>query len=358
MSSIPNPPYPDRPGHPDKPLRVVLQEAGPVRPLGQAASRGFCSSSPSSCALSLPRIVRTIHPEPIRGWRNGTFRIRKPRRRRWPSSPIEGAIMHSDGFAKWQIDQVRKDPDVKAVVVRVDSPGGTVTGSDYLYHHLRQAARRATRFRWWSAWEASRPAAATTCRWPRATRPTPFSPSRTTWTGSIGVIIPHYNIADLLESWKIKDDSIASGPFKELGSPTRKLTPAMAEQERKILQTTGRSNIRPVQGSGDRSAGRSWPTIKTRSPRPPPARCLPPSRRWNWDWSIRLGFQEDAVDRAIELAGLDKKNVRVVKYVRPKACSVRHCSAPKSQSQSFTPSALLDLNTPRAYFLYTMLPAR
>src|SRR5262249_8423107 len=35
---------------------------------------------------------------------------------------IEGTIMHSDGFAKWQIDQVAKDPDVKAVVVRVDSP--------------------------------------------------------------------------------------------------------------------------------------------------------------------------------------------------------------------------------------------
>ena len=50
---------------------------------------------------------------------------------------IEGAIMHNDGFAKWQIDQVREDPDVKAVVLRVDSPGGTVTGSDYLYHHLK-----------------------------------------------------------------------------------------------------------------------------------------------------------------------------------------------------------------------------
>src|SRR5262244_1518687 len=50
---------------------------------------------------------------------------------------IEGTILHSDGFAKWQIDQAAKDPQVKAVVVRVDSPGGTVTGSDYLYHHLK-----------------------------------------------------------------------------------------------------------------------------------------------------------------------------------------------------------------------------
>ncbi|HZZ70729.1 MAG TPA: S49 family peptidase, partial [Pirellulales bacterium] len=49
---------------------------------------------------------------------------------------VEGTIMHSDGFIKWQIDRVRADQDVKAVVLRIDSPGGTVTGSDYLYHQL------------------------------------------------------------------------------------------------------------------------------------------------------------------------------------------------------------------------------
>ena len=38
--------------------------------------------------------------------------------------------------AKRQIDRVREDENVKAIVLRVDSPGGTVTGSDYLYHHL------------------------------------------------------------------------------------------------------------------------------------------------------------------------------------------------------------------------------
>ena len=55
---------------------------------------------------------------------------------------IEGAIMHSDGFAKWQIDQVRDDPDVKAVVVRVDSPGGTVIGQRLSVPSSETAARR------------------------------------------------------------------------------------------------------------------------------------------------------------------------------------------------------------------------
>ena len=51
---------------------------------------------------------------------------------------IEGTILDGEGFVKKQIDRVRKDDDVKAVVVRVDSPGGTVTGSDYILHHLNK----------------------------------------------------------------------------------------------------------------------------------------------------------------------------------------------------------------------------
>ncbi|MEM9657357.1 MAG: hypothetical protein AAF961_03260, partial [Planctomycetota bacterium] len=46
---------------------------------------------------------------------------------------VGGAILGGDGFVKRQIDRVRKDRDVEAVVLRIDSPGGTVTGSDYLY---------------------------------------------------------------------------------------------------------------------------------------------------------------------------------------------------------------------------------
>src|SRR5262249_30977111 len=49
---------------------------------------------------------------------------------------VEGVITHNDGYVKWQIDRIREDKDVKAVVLRIDSPGGTMTGSDYIYHQL------------------------------------------------------------------------------------------------------------------------------------------------------------------------------------------------------------------------------
>src|SRR5690349_708124 len=52
---------------------------------------------------------------------------------------LSGAIMEGeDSFTKRQIDRVKDDDSVVGVVLRINSPGGTVTGSDYLYHHLRE----------------------------------------------------------------------------------------------------------------------------------------------------------------------------------------------------------------------------
>ena len=53
---------------------------------------------------------------------------------------LEGAILSGEGHVKRQIDHAKDDDRVKAIVLRVDSPGGTVSGSDYLYHYLRRLA--------------------------------------------------------------------------------------------------------------------------------------------------------------------------------------------------------------------------
>jgi protease-4 len=58
----------------------------------------------------------------------------------------------------------------------------------------------------------------------------------TTWTGSIGVVIPHYDLSGLLADYQVKDDSIASHKYKLMGSPTRELSSADRAEERKLLQ--------------------------------------------------------------------------------------------------------------------------
>ena len=57
---------------------------------------------------------------------------------------IDGVIISGEGFFKQQIDHALKDAKdghLKALVVRVNSPGGTMSGSDYMYHHLCELAK-------------------------------------------------------------------------------------------------------------------------------------------------------------------------------------------------------------------------
>jgi protease-4 len=72
----------------------------------------------------------------------------------------------------------------------------------------------------------------------------------------------------------------------------------------------------------------------------------------------KIGFQEDAIDRALELASLDKEKTKNVRFKRPVtlADSFSLTEAPGSSAR-FDVSTLLDLSAPRAWFVCTSLPA-
>ena len=67
----------------------------------------------------------------------------------------------------------------------------------------------------------------------------------TCFTGSIGVIIPHYNVAGFMEEHGLADDSIASHELKKMGSLTKPMTPAGEED----LRGPGQRQLRAVQES-------------------------------------------------------------------------------------------------------------
>jgi protease-4 len=69
-----------------------------------------------------------------------------------------------------------------------------------------------------------------------------------------------------------------------------------------------------------------------------------------------IGFIEDAIDRAIQLAGLDRANVTVVKYrAEPRLADVLFGQS--RVQPSFDLAAALEATTPRGYYLCTWLPA-
>jgi protease-4 len=267
---------------------------------------------------------------------------------------IEGTIMGHEGFAKKQIDQVRDDENVRAIVVRVDSPGGTVTGSDYLYHHLKKLAadKRIPLVVSMGGIAAS---GGYYVAMAAGDTPNTIFAEPTTWTGSIGVIIPHYDVSDLLEKWSIKDDSIASNPLKMMGSPTRKFTEAIRAEEQLILQglvDSSFNGFKDIVLSG-RPALRDKPDLQNVVFT---GRIFTAKQAQENLLVDKLGFVEDAIDRAIELAKLDKDEVQVVKYQRSTGLLDLMLFGQQNARQSLDLAALADLAVPRAYYLCTWLP--
>ncbi len=354
MANIHHPNQPDgfHAAAPDRPVHVVLEQRGQ---LGRWGTRlpwilfflalAFAVSTYAAYRSYLqndPRINERFFSHQVRA----TDKV--------AIITVEGAITHSDGFAKWQIDRVADDPDVKAVVVRVESPGGTVTGSDYLYHHLKKL-REEKNIPLQVSMGGIAASGGYYISMAAGDKPDTIFAERTTWTGSIGVIIPHYNIADLLEQWKIQDDSIASGPLKGMGSPTRKLTPELAEREQKILQTLVDqtfAQFKEIVAEARPQLAKDAGAFEEATT----GQIFTAKQALQLGLVDKLGFIEDAIERAIELGQLDKNNVRVVNYSRPQGLLEGALFGPTAQGGQINLAALLELSTPRAYYLCTWLP--
>lgn len=265
---------------------------------------------------------------------------------------IEGVIYDGDGFVKHQIDRIRDDENVKAVVIRVDSPGGTVTGSDYILHHLKKL-RDERKLPMVVSMGGMAASGGYYVSMAASDEKNVIFAEPTCETGSIGVILPHYDLSELLEWAKVRDDSIMSHERKQMLSPTRK----MPEEHRKI-----------VQAHIDSMFERFKSIIKEGRPifekDPSALDQLATGEIFTADQALKhglidkIGFVEEAIDRAIELGGLDAKQTRVVRF-RRSATLLDSLGVPVAQSQSASLDLpkLLDLSAPRCWYLAASLPA-
>ena len=264
---------------------------------------------------------------------------------------LEGVIMKGEGFVKHQIDRALDDPNVKAVVLRVDSPGGTVTGSDYIYHHLCQLAEKKHLVVSMGGIAAS---GGYYVSMAAGDTPDTIFAEPTTWTGSIGVIIPHYDLSGLLESWNIKEDSIASGPRKQMGSYTKPRTKEEWEEERKLLKALvddSFARFKNIVRDG-RQEFQDKPELLDELVTGQIYSAQQAEQNGLVD---KIGFIEEAIDRAIELAKLDKDDVKVVEYKRtPNLADV--LLGTEVRGGQFDLATMLEMTAPRAYYLCTWLP--
>lgn len=137
---------------------------------------------------------------------------------------IDGVIVDSDPYIK-SIRKIRETDSVKAVVVRVNSPGGAVATSQEVYEELKNLGEAIPVI-------ASMGTVAASGGYYIACAAATIYANPGTVTGSIGVIAQFASYEQLLKWAKVEVEVIKSGEFKDLGSPLRK----MPETEKVYLQ--------------------------------------------------------------------------------------------------------------------------
>lgn len=248
---------------------------------------------------------------------------------------VGGVIV--DGYSvQDQIKRIRNDKRIVAVVLRVESPGGTVTGSDYIYHYLKQL-RKETDLPLVVSMGSMAASGGYYIAMSAGDQEDVIFAEPTTITGSIGVVLPHYDFSRLLSRFDVEDDSIRSHPNKQILSMTRAMTPEQREiiqrevdasfERFKRVVLDGRPALRRKAAADadgnvtkeDASEGAEVKLISLADNQDlATGQVFSASEAMRHGLVDRIGFLEDAIDRAAELAGVSLGNTRVIRLAKPK----------------------------------------
>ena len=130
--------------------------------------------------------------------------------------PIEGAIMDSQAITE-QLKKFKKDKGIKAIILRINSPGGAVGPTQEIYREVQRTLETKKVI-------ASLGGVAASGGYYIAAATKKIVANPGTITGSIGVIMEFVRFEELLNKIGIKLEVQKSGEFKDIGSPHRELT--------------------------------------------------------------------------------------------------------------------------------------
>ena len=140
---------------------------------------------------------------------------------------VDGVIVRDEQ----RLDAIRalgNDSSVRAVVVHINSPGGTVTGGETLYRALIDLGRKKPVV-------AVMDGLATSAAYMTAIATDRIFAHESTLTGSIGVIMQTADVSRLLDMIGVKAHAFKSGPLKAEPNPLEPLTPEAAQATQKLI---------------------------------------------------------------------------------------------------------------------------
>ena len=253
---------------------------------------------------------------------------------------IDGVIYGSaDDFVVKQIRRVLTDTRVKAVVLRVNSPGGTMSGSDYYLHLLKKmkSERRIPII-------VSMGSVAASGGYYVSMVGDEIYAEPSTLTGSIGVIASLFDASELFKKIGVEPNPITSGEHKTMGSFMK----PMSEEERVLFQ-------RVIDNSFDRFKQIICEGRTEFANNPAELDKLATGQIFTANDALKnglideIGFIDDVISRAGTKANLDKRDYKVIQY-KPKI-SVLDLLESRTSDALLSGKTLSEITTPRIYLL-------
>jgi protease-4 len=206
------------------------------------------------------------------------------------------------GRVKEELEKAAKDRRVKALVLRINSPGGTVSGSDMIYHEIR-------------AFKEEHKIPVVACLMGTAASGGYYVAQAadaivahpTGITGSIGVVAMKLNLKGLMDKVGVESDLVKTGQWKDFWSPFR---PANPEEKRLMQGIIDDFYGRFVSVVAE---GRKLPQGEVK--RLADGRIYTAPQAKDLKLVDRLGYLDDAIKLAREKAGVEE--AKVVLYYRP-----------------------------------------
>jgi len=204
---------------------------------------------------------------------------------------ISGVITDAEDTIR-NIRKYREDDSIRAIVLRIESPGGVVGPAQEIFREVRKTIGKKKII-------ASMGAVAASGGYYVAAGTEGIMANPGTITGSIGVIIGYTNFEEIFQKIGLTPVVVKSGEYKDMGSPVRKMT----EKEKKLLQdfvdSTHRQFVAAV------AEGRKMDPVKVKAIAD--GRIITGEDAKSLGLVDRLGNIEDAIEWAGRMGGIKGK---------------------------------------------------
>lgn len=250
---------------------------------------------------------------------------------------VSGMLLESsaDHILK-QIRQARDDDSVMALIIRINSPGGSVSSADQIWRELSLVRKPIV---------ASMGDMAASGGYYVAAPADIILAEPTTLTGSIGVVLELPQIGGLMDKLGVKMETVATGPWKEAGSLFHtELSDAERQRWNEMIQVAYNRFLKIV--ARDRKL--TLESAKAAGD----GRLMTAEEALSLRLVDRIGYLDDAIQAAWNLAKLDSS--RVIRYARPMSLSdalLSFQSKPAGVGLGLDPSTILHSQVPKLLYL-------